>query len=207
MTGGLTETGGEKHRCWAAVCRVEGGYAGLAASAFGLAASTLPCTSEGEARSALLAALEIPALRRWFGPTEWVGHEAGLTPHLAAAREALCATGPNRQRALDLLQLDLRPHPAFTARVLEAVRAIGRGRTCTYGEVAATIGVRGGARAVGQVMARNPLAPVVPCHRVLGGGNRIGGFAGGPEAKARMLRDEGLLVDRDRVLPIDSFQS
>lgn len=188
-----------KHRCWATVCLTEGGYVGLAASAFGLAASTLPQAGEDEARKALAACLDVPALRGWFDAPEWQCQQTGLTPHLAAARVAFLAKETDRQRELDLLQVDLRPHPPFTAKVLEAVRNIGRGQTCTYGEVASKVGVKGGARAVGQVMSRNPLAPVVPCHRVLAADSRIGGFAGGPDVKASMLRAEGLLVQQDQV--------
>lgn len=188
-----------EHRCWATVCRTEEGYVGLAASAHGLAASTLPRSSEDEARRALEECLGGPSLRRWFCPPEWLCDAAGLPPHLAAAREAFAAGGAQRSRALGGLQVDLRPHPPFTARVLAAVRGIGPGQACTYGDVAAMVGVAAGARAVGQVMARNPLAPVVPCHRVLAAGGRTGGFAGGPHLKAQMLQSEGLTVTGDRV--------
>ncbi|MDP2872294.1 MAG: MGMT family protein [Bacillota bacterium] len=188
-----------KHRCWATVCETGGGYVGLAASAYGLAASTLPRASEDGARQALFVCLGGAALRGWFDEPEWLTPAEGLPPHLAAAREAFAASGGELVRCLGRLQIDLRPHPPFTARVLEAVRGLAPGETSTYGDVAQKVGVAGGARAVGQVMSHNPLAPVVPCHRVLSAGDRIGGFGGGPDMKARMLRGEGLQVDGDRV--------
>lgn len=188
-----------RHRCWATVYETSEGYVGLAASAHGLAASTLPWAREDEARQALTTCLRGAAMRAWFDEPEWLGAADGLPPHLAAAREAFTVTGNEHYRRLACLQIDLRPHPQFTVRVLEAVRRLSPGETSTYGDEALKVGVAGGARAVGQVMASNPLAPVVPCHRVLTSGRRIGGFAGGPEMKARMLRNEGLQVDGDRV--------
>jgi methylated-DNA-[protein]-cysteine S-methyltransferase len=63
------------------------------------------------------------------------------------------------------LPLDTSGLPEFHRRVYEAVRRIGPGHTATYGEIAALLAEPGAARAVGQAMARNPFAPVVPCHR------------------------------------------
>jgi methylated-DNA-[protein]-cysteine S-methyltransferase len=64
----------------------------------------------------------------------------------------------------------------------------------SYGEVAAAVGSPGAARAVGQALGRNPYAIVVPCHRVLASGGRIGGFSatGGVSTKLRMLASEGV---------------
>ncbi|HEX5723882.1 MAG TPA: methylated-DNA--[protein]-cysteine S-methyltransferase [Longimicrobiaceae bacterium] len=86
----------------------------------------------------------------------------------------------------------------FQRRVWDALRAIPFGQTRTYGDVAAQLGLRPrGARAVGQANARNPLPIVVPCHRVLGAGNALGGYMGsGPDGegaalKRWLLRHEG----------------
>ncbi len=66
------------------------------------------------------------------------------------------------------------------------------GSTLSYGQVAELLGPRQLARAVGQAMARNPFAPVVPCHRVLGADGRAGGFSarGGLRTKLRLLTIE-----------------
>ncbi len=85
---------------------------------------------------------------------------------------------------------DLRGYPEFTTRVLEEVARIPWGATRTYGEVAALVGKPGAARAVGQVMAkRNPVAPFIPCHRVLGA-DGLHGYAGGLALKQLLLEIE-----------------
>jgi methylated-DNA-[protein]-cysteine S-methyltransferase len=84
----------------------------------------------------------------------------------------------------------------FTRAVLEHVRGIAVGSFETYGEIARKLGRPGGARAVGQAMATNPVPLVVPCHRVLGADRRLTGFTspGGTPAKARLLQIEGVLL-------------
>jgi methylated-DNA-[protein]-cysteine S-methyltransferase len=74
--------------------------------------------------------------------------------------------------------------------VWRALQAIPRGETRTYGELAASIGKPGSPRAIGQMVARNPLSIIVPCHRVLASGGRLNGFAGGIERKAALLAIE-----------------
>jgi methylated-DNA-[protein]-cysteine S-methyltransferase len=69
----------------------------------------------------------------------------------------------------------------FQRRVWEGLRAIPFGGTCSYGELARGIGTPGGTQAVGQANRRNPIPIVVPCHRVLAAGGRIGGYAGATE--------------------------
>lgn len=85
-------------------------------------------------------------------------------------------------------------------RILDALCAVGYGETVTYGELAARVGlVDDGARQVGGAMARNPVGIVVPCHRVLGAGGKLTGYAGGLAAK-RWLLD---LEARDRAPQLD----
>jgi methylated-DNA-[protein]-cysteine S-methyltransferase len=85
------------------------------------------------------------------------------------------------------------PVPPFHHRVYEAARCIPCGATMTYGALAEQAGVAGSARAVGQALARNPFAIIVPCHRVVAAGGRIGGFSanGGATTKLRLLAIEG----------------
>lgn len=82
--------------------------------------------------------------------------------------------------------------PPFRRRVLQALRAIPTGKTATYGEVATSLGSPGASRAVGQAVARNPYPLVVPCHRVLAAGGRVGGFSapGGTATKLVLLAIE-----------------
>lgn len=74
------------------------------------------------------------------------------------------------------------------------ITAIPRGQTRTYGEVAAAIGKPTAVRAVGQAVGRNPHSLVVPCHRVVGSGGKITGYAGGVEVKRRLLELEGVTL-------------
>lgn len=93
--------------------------------------------------------------------------------------------------------------PAFEGKVYQALRRVAPGETVTYGELAAAAGSPGAARAVGMAMGRNPLPVIIPCHRVLAGGGRSGGFTapGGVATKFRILQIEqagsggGLLFD------------
>jgi methylated-DNA-[protein]-cysteine S-methyltransferase len=93
------------------------------------------------------------------------------------------------------VKLDLGTQDPFFSRVYEAVRRIGWGETTTYGAVAKALGAGPeAARDVGQAMAKNPVALIIPCHRVLAAGGKIGGFSapGGSDSKARMLELEGI---------------
>jgi methylated-DNA-[protein]-cysteine S-methyltransferase len=99
-------------------------------------------------------------------------------------------------------KLDFTGVGGFARRVLTADHAIPRGRVMTYGGLAAKLGVPGGARAVGNVMARNPFPLVIPCHRVVGSGGSLRGFGGGLPMKRALLTLEGVAFDREgRVLP------
>jgi methylated-DNA-[protein]-cysteine S-methyltransferase len=76
---------------------------------------------------------------------------------------------------------------AFQRRVWDELRRIPYGTTTTYGEVAARLGDPRCVRAVGLANGRNPIAVVVPCHRVIGSDGKLRGYAGGVERKQRLL--------------------
>ncbi len=101
-----------------------------------------------------------------------------------------------RGEADDLVDvpLDLDALPPFRRKVFEVVRTIPAGETLSYGDVALAVGSPGAARAVGQALGRNPFPIVIPCHRVLAAGGRIGGFTaqGGVSVKEKMLAAEGV---------------
>jgi methylated-DNA-[protein]-cysteine S-methyltransferase len=97
--------------------------------------------------------------------------------------------------------LDLDDQDAFFQRIYAAARQIGWGQTTTYGTLAKQLGVGPeAARDVGQAMASNPVPLIIPCHRVLAAGGKLGGFSapGGSSTKARMLALEGVLVEPAR---------
>ncbi len=90
--------------------------------------------------------------------------------------------------------IDLGDIGPFHRRVYEAARTIGWGETASYGELANRAGSPGAARAVGQALSQNPIAIIVPCHRILASDGRLGGFSahGGVQAKQRLLALEGV---------------
>jgi methylated-DNA-[protein]-cysteine S-methyltransferase len=103
-----------------------------------------------------------------------------------AAAEQLRAYFAGELREFDL---PLAPHgSAFQRRVWSALREIPYGRTATYAELAAAVGRPGAARAVGAANGRNPIAVVIPCHRVIGSGGALTGYGGGL-ARKRLLLD------------------
>ena len=79
----------------------------------------------------------------------------------------------------------------FEERVYAVVRRIPKGQTRSYRWVAERLGNPGLARAVGNALNRNPYAPHVPCHRVVKADGSLGGYAGGPARKRRLLQREG----------------
>jgi methylated-DNA-[protein]-cysteine S-methyltransferase len=101
--------------------------------------------------------------------------------------------------------VDISSLPPFLRRALEAARGIPYGQVRTYKWVAARAGRGRAARAAGQAMSRNPVALLVPCHRVVGSGGKLTGFGGGLPAKRALLELEGMVCHGDRVL-MDSEQ-
>ena len=94
-----------------------------------------------------------------------------------------------RRQAFDLT-LDLRVAP-FNEQVLHELARVPYGRTETYGGLAAKVGHPRAARAVGTVMNRNPIAIVLPCHRIIGANGSLTGYAGGLDRKRTLLELEG----------------
>jgi methylated-DNA-[protein]-cysteine S-methyltransferase len=111
-------------------------------------------------------------------------------PVLAWVLAALQAYFDGAETDFSSLAVEL---PAGTSderrHIYEAARSLRWGETASYGEVARRAGVPHGAQAVGQAMAANPLPIVIPCHRVLAAGGRLGGFSayGGALTKERLL--------------------
>lgn len=93
------------------------------------------------------------------------------------------------------ITLDLAGQDDFFQKIYAAARRVGWGHTTTYGTLAKELGAGPEvARDVGQAMAKNPVALIIPCHRVLAAGGKIGGFSapGGSASKAHMLELEGV---------------
>jgi methylated-DNA-[protein]-cysteine S-methyltransferase len=114
-------------------------------------------------------------------------------PHLRAARRWLADYWAGRDPGLGSLTLDLHGS-LFQRAVWQALLAIPFGRTCTYGEVAARVGHGAMPRATGSAIGRNPVAVIVPCHRVIGADGSLTGYAAGLPRKERLLQHEGVLL-------------
>lgn len=120
------------------------------------------------------------------GPAR-AGVSARARAHLDATAEALDAYFAGRPPRLP--HLDLRGTD-FQLAVWSALREIPWGEVRTYGEIAAALGRAGGARAVGGANHDNPVAILVPCHRVVQAGGALGGYAGGTGVKRWLLAHE-----------------
>jgi methylated-DNA-[protein]-cysteine S-methyltransferase len=106
-----------------------------------------------------------------------------------AALEALIAGRTSRPT----LTFDLSDRSTWDRRVLDAVAAIPRGRTASYGEIARRVGSPRAARAVGGAVGRNPVSLLIPCHRVIAADGTIGGYGG----DAWGSREDRLAIKRD----------
>ena len=91
--------------------------------------------------------------------------------------------------------------PAYTRKVLEAASLIPVGYVASYGSIAKAAG--GSPRAVGNVMARNPFVPLVPCHRVVSSDFTLGGYGGGLNVKLDFLVREKRGYTSPRQIPVD----
>jgi O-6-methylguanine DNA methyltransferase len=154
----------------------------FAASDSGIAACTLPQRTAAEALAEVDERLAAPARGDSLIPRV----AEGLQRYFAGEKANLSSP------------LDLSRVRDFTRRVLLAVARIPYGETRSYSWIAGVAGRPGAARAVGQVMARNPLAPIVPCHRVIGADRSLVGFGSGLDFKRCLLEMEGATAGRGK---------
>jgi methylated-DNA-[protein]-cysteine S-methyltransferase len=134
------------------------------------------------------SAMRTRVLRRFPGAGEAV-------PPLDVQRvvDDISALLNGEPRDLGYVKIDAAALPDFHRRVYDVARTIPAGATLSYGEIAERLGDRLLARNVGEALGRNPFPIIVPCHRVLAAGGKIGGFSarGGVRTKLRLLSIEG----------------
>lgn len=124
------------------------------------------------------------------GPAAWAN--AGDHPLLQEAARQLQHYLKGERTGFDL-PLDLTGGTPFQQDVWRALLAIGRGATTSYGALSRQLGRPLAVRAVGAAVGRNPLSVVVPCHRVVGAGGGLTGYAGGLDRKTALLTLENAL--------------
>lgn len=158
------------------------GFCGIAWNTRGISRFQLPASSA--------AATERNLLRRL--PDATPGHpEEDVQTAITAVKRYFAG----EETDFSALALDLEGQDPFFRQIYEAARKVGWGKTTTYGALARELGAGPeAARDVGQAMAKNPVALIIPCHRVLAAGGKIGGFSapGGTFSKIRMLELEGV---------------
>ena len=164
------------------------GPCGIAWSDFGVTGVQLPEGTAEETRRRLTA--RHPEVSEAKPPAD-----------VALAIEGITALLAGKPADLRSVALDFEHVSDFHRRVYEITRAIPRGATLTYGDIARRLGDLTLARAVGQALGHNPFPLIVPCHRVIARGNALGGFSahGGTTTKQRLLEIEGWT---ERSLPL-----
>ncbi|HET6221124.1 MAG TPA: methylated-DNA--[protein]-cysteine S-methyltransferase [Dongiaceae bacterium] len=157
------------------------GWCGLVWGERGIVGVQLPEADEAKTRA---------RLRRRFPGTR----EAAAPPQVQRAIDGITTLLRGEATDLSGVALDMERVPPFNRQVYEVARTIPPGATLSYGEIAARLGDPSLARDVGQALGQNPFAIIVPCHRVLAAGGKIGGFSanGGIMTKRRMLAIESV---------------
>jgi methylated-DNA-[protein]-cysteine S-methyltransferase len=167
-----------------AVFETAAGFCGIAWNGAGIVRFQLPTRSADATERAILR--RVPGAERAVTPAE--------TGRVIAAAQRYFAG-----ETVDFsdVQVDLAGQQDFFRRIYTALRRVGYGQTTTYGALAKELGAGPeAARDVGQAMATNPVPLIIPCHRVLAAGGKVGGFSapGGAASKIRMLELEGVRV-------------
>ncbi|MEO8024270.1 methylated-DNA--[protein]-cysteine S-methyltransferase [Polaromonas sp.] len=156
----------------------------------------------------IIAATDKGLAGLWFEGQRHLPQEL-LAPALVASRTAVWPSDPDHpvlqevsrqlteyfagQRTQFDVPLDLAYGTAFQQSVWQALLKIPQGGTASYSEVSRRIGNPTAVRAVGAAVGRNPVSIIVPCHRVMGAGGALTGYAGGLDRKAALLTLEGVL--------------
>jgi methylated-DNA-[protein]-cysteine S-methyltransferase len=176
------------------------GHCAIVWSASGIAGVQLPERTERATRDRVLR--RYPAAR-----------DAAPPKHVERAIDDIIGLLGGEPRDLSYVEIDAEGIADFNRRVYDIARMIPAGSTLSYGEIAERLGDRALARDVGQALGENPIPIIIPCHRVLAAGGKVGGFSapGGVQTKLRLLSIEGaqpeegpMLFDR---LPLATARS
>ncbi|HEY4374260.1 MAG TPA: methylated-DNA--[protein]-cysteine S-methyltransferase [Burkholderiales bacterium] len=158
------------------------GACGLAWNDAGVARVQLPAA---EARDTRLRLARHPNFR-----------EHAPTPTITRVIALLQAYMRGEAADFGWVEVDMAEADALERQVYVAARDIPWGAAISYGELAERIGLQNGARDVGHALSRNPTAIIVPCHRIVASGGKLGGFSapGGADTKLKLLELEGVRI-------------
>ncbi len=175
-----------------AIFETTGGFCGIAWSEAGISRFQLPTPTMTSTEHLLLR--RMPDAR-----------PAPATPEVAEIMDKVKRYFAGEAVDFSDTRLDLTGQSELFRDIYAALRQVGRGQTTTYGALAKTVGATGceAARDVGQAMAKNPIALIIPCHRCLAAGGKIGGFSapGGEFSKLKMLELEGVHLGTPKAEP------
>lgn len=133
-------------------------------------------------------------LAKWYPGYETIDKSC---PFIETAKKWLADYFAGNFDALVAPPLDMRGTD-FELKVWAGLQRIPLGETCSYGELASSLGVPGGARAVGGANHRNPVSIMVPCHRVIGHNDALVGYGGGLDLKKALLSHESNIFPADQ---------
>ena len=123
-------------------------------------------------------------LARWFP-----GEKVSSSKDPGGAVSALTAYFAGDLKALDAIEVELHGTP-FQQRVWRRLRSVPAGSTASYGQIARAVGAPNAVRAVGAANGANPVALIVPCHRIIGSNGSLTGYGGGLDRKRWLLTHE-----------------
>ncbi|AGG06910.1 cysteine methyltransferase [Dehalococcoides mccartyi] len=152
------------------IFKIQPGWVGVMASTEGICRLTLPQPGQAEA----LGQLKPPP-----GATRTDNLVSSLATKLESYFKGISTDFP--------FSLDLGGYTPFESLVFQACAQIPYGQTASYGQIARQIGYPKAARAVGQALHKNPVPLIVPCHRIIAGSGKTGGFNGGINIKCWLL--------------------
>jgi len=87
-------------------------------------------------------------------------------------------------------------------KIFKKLLEVPKGQITTYGELAKSVGLKNGQRAVGKIMNKNPYPVIIPCHRVVMSTGKVGGYAYGENVKIKMLTDEGVKIQNGKIFDL-----
>ena len=89
-------------------------------------------------------------------------------------------------------------------KIYKKLLEVPKGKITTYGELAKSVGLKNGQRAVGKIMNKNPYPIIIPCHRVVNSNGKIGGYAYGQKIKSDLLTKEGIVIKNGKIIDLQN---